>query len=126
MYRTELTKRLDYFWGSVSQPGARRLEWLKNAADWHISSDRRYIDVRRGSRRFPSATGSCWCCQVKRATLWHHIIQIQHGGRNKARNRVPLCRLCHRKIHPWIEARSERAVGALQAACDTTPRLVRK
>lgn len=29
----------------------------------------------------------------------HHIIQLQHGGGNHARNIVPLCRTCHRKVH---------------------------
>lgn len=29
----------------------------------------------------------------------HHIIQIQHGGRNTYRNIVDLCVKCHRRVH---------------------------
>lgn len=32
----------------------------------------------------------------------HHIIQIQHGGRNRKRNLVLLCRECHALVHKGL------------------------
>jgi hypothetical protein len=35
-------------------------------------------------------------------TQAHHVIQIQHGGADVTRNKVPVCDVCHADIHPWI------------------------
>lgn len=43
----------------------------------------------------------CIVCKSK-ASQRHHIIQVQHGGRNDKRNVVPICKDCHCKIHPWL------------------------
>ncbi len=40
----------------------------------------------------------CFACG-KRFDHRHHIIQIQHGGRNRKRNLVLLCRGCHSEVH---------------------------
>jgi hypothetical protein len=45
----------------------------------------------------------CWCCRKDPATVRHHIIQIQHGGRNTPENIVVLCDKCHESIHPWLK-----------------------
>jgi hypothetical protein len=45
--------------------------------------------------------GQCWVCDAP-AELRHHIIQLQHGGRNIERNIVLLCCSCHAEIHPWL------------------------
>jgi hypothetical protein len=46
---------------------------------------------------------ACGCCGGRgRPLVWHHIIQIQHGGSNLLRNRVPLCDPCHMAVHPWL------------------------
>lgn len=34
----------------------------------------------------------------------HHIIQLQYGGSDTARNRVLICEACHAAIHPWLPA----------------------
>jgi 5-methylcytosine-specific restriction endonuclease McrA len=44
---------------------------------------------------------TCKAC-LGRAQVRHHIVQLQHGGTNDVRNIVPLCRDCHKKIHPWL------------------------
>lgn len=43
----------------------------------------------------------CYICS-KRATLRHHVTPICKGGRNKRNNIVPLCHLCHCKVHPHM------------------------
>ncbi len=45
----------------------------------------------------------CWCCWNRRELVRHHIIQLQHGGRNLQCNIVSICKLCHAEIHPWME-----------------------
>lgn len=34
---------------------------------------------------------------------WHHIVTVEHGGSNNPWNLVPICHVCHRRIHPWME-----------------------
>lgn len=48
--------------------------------------------------------GQCFACIRERMRLWHHVIQIQHGGSNRPLNRVAICEECHMKIHPWLKA----------------------
>lgn len=43
----------------------------------------------------------CFVCG-KDAECRHHIIQLQHGGRNMHDNVVGLCNRCHAEIHPWL------------------------
>jgi len=33
----------------------------------------------------------------------HHIVQLQHGGKNIKRNQVNLCVDCHKLVHPWMK-----------------------
>jgi len=40
----------------------------------------------------------CFVCS-KEPHHRHHIIQLQHGGRNVPTNIVHLCRSCHREVH---------------------------
>jgi len=116
------TEALHKFWGRVSQPGVSRLEWLRNAAEWKVDTVHRYLDVRRGSKRFARPAADCFCCQKKPASMWHHIIQIQYGGRNVEKNRAPICRECHRKIHPWLVKKRPEP----RPVIDTRPRLVKR
>jgi hypothetical protein len=44
---------------------------------------------------------SCWCHED---LLWHHIIQLQHGGSNVDSNLIAICETCHAAIHPWLKA----------------------
>lgn len=106
------------FWGNV-QRGELRLGWLLQAAEWVVEREKRYKDIRIGSYRLPNASGSCFCCQKAQATVRHHIIQIQHGGRNFEKNIVGLCAACHRRVHPWLRRKPK------PIPFDSTPRLVR-
>jgi 5-methylcytosine-specific restriction endonuclease McrA len=44
----------------------------------------------------------CYCCP-NIADVRHHVVQLQHGGRNKKNNIVPLCNPCHCKVHPHLQ-----------------------
>lgn len=46
-------------------------------------------------------TLDCFVCSRK-SQHRHHLIQLQYGGINSKLNRIPLCRNCHVKIHPWM------------------------
>jgi len=66
-------------------------------ADWDPQA------IRDASQDHPLHARACYACRVGRQTLvWHHIIQIQHGGSNYLRNRVALCAACHHDVHPWL------------------------
>lgn len=65
----------------------------KRRAKYNRVKDRKFSCVLR--RR-------CWVCGL-RANVRHHIFQLQKGGSNHIQNMVPLCHLCHAKVHPWME-----------------------
>jgi 5-methylcytosine-specific restriction endonuclease McrA len=44
----------------------------------------------------------CWACSKQPAELRHHIIELQHGGRNERENLVALCNFCHSRVHNWL------------------------
>lgn len=45
----------------------------------------------------------CFLCRTTdRWLVWHHAVQVQHGGSNNPWNLVRLCHPCHREIHPWL------------------------
>lgn len=50
----------------------------------------------------------CFVCNAK-ATLRHHLIQLQHGGDNSRRNLISLCKSCHAEIHPWLGKGSNKS-----------------
>jgi 5-methylcytosine-specific restriction endonuclease McrA len=66
-----------------------------------------YKDKRSKLHSF-SEFGNCFACG-SRADCRHHIIQLQHGGRNKPENLVSLCDDCHAEIHPWLKEKSSGA-----------------
>src|SRR5262249_31776261 len=43
----------------------------------------------------------CFICQ-NQSHHRHHLIPLVNGGINCKINRLPLCRDCHPKIHPWL------------------------
>ena len=119
-----LTAALHRFWGTVWQR-QNRIGILREYAAIEVESYHRYLDVRRGHGS-PAAhlAGRCFACgsQPKRLHI-HHIIQVQHGGRNTEKNLVPICGKCHRAIHPWMH-KEQPVVRALVTM--EGPRLVRK
>lgn len=55
-------------------------------------------------------TCPCYVCS-KPADVRHHVIPLMHGGRNKARNIVPLCNNCHAKVHPHLRRKSKKVAS---------------
>jgi 5-methylcytosine-specific restriction endonuclease McrA len=41
----------------------------------------------------------------------HHIVPLANGGINHCSNMVPLCGICHSKVHPWMEMGHDEAPG---------------
>lgn len=50
---------------------------------------------------FPLENELCRCCGGP-SVIRHHIVPIKNGGHNHKLNMMPLCRLCHAEIHPWL------------------------
>ena len=98
---------LQEFWFLVESSSEPRLVLLQRFATVHIPLGREHARATR--RRFQhrdrtkehEAAEPCFVCG-KRATQRHHIIQVQHGGTNRANNLVPICGNCHTAIHPWL------------------------
>ena len=94
------------FWHQCRQEGADKLALLRAFGEIAIirSIDWNPERIRAEFQTLWVKDVGCFACG-KDATVWHHIIQIQHGGSNYVRNRVPLCEACHGSIHPWLEKR---------------------
>jgi hypothetical protein len=61
---------------------------------------------------------NCFTCP-NLATIRHHVIQIQNGGKNKRNNIVPLCSRCHSNIHPHLK----RCDGAVASRHSVQPKI---
>lgn len=105
---------LDEFW-RAAQTGAR-LELLRAFAEialmrqegWDPASVRAEKTFLRPRVQLSSQEG-CFACLGRGIPLHeHHVIQLQHGGSDTARNRVLICEACHGKIHPWLATGSPR------------------
>ena len=97
---------LDYFW-LMDRQGADRHELLlqlrevrvQRPSDWNKRKIRHWHEVEK----MRVGRGTCFCCRKSGPVVDHHLVQIQHGGSNDLRNRVALCFVCHRRVHPWLE-----------------------
>lgn len=70
---------------------------ILRGADWDPAQ------VRAASKQHNLRADACFAClDDSRERVWHHVIQIQHGGSNLLRNRVALCAACHSDVHPWL------------------------
>jgi len=114
-----LVDALQVFYGRVGN-GEKRITVLKDYARIVVSREATYRQVRRAPYMRPTRGGTCWACLEPSARLiTHHIIQVQHGGRNILKNLVWVCRVCHARIHPWLTKPLPAPVF------DPTPRLVK-
>lgn len=112
---------LNVFWRSANEPGANKLQLLRafteiaivRPADWNIS------EIRAEAHKHMLSASECFVCRGEYSD-WHHVIQIQFGGSNYVRNRVPLCGKCHSDVHPWLP-RVERRSGFVHLS-GCTPR----
>lgn len=107
---------VELFWELVKRDGDR-LDLLRifaaqpvtRSTDWDCAAVRQEAATSGGG--VPEA---CFSCRSgDRKLYWHHVIQIQHGGSNKPRNRVAICYRCHAAIHPWLpkERKGEQRGG---------------
>lgn len=74
------------------------VEFAKRKA-WRLTSYRQMRPLSLGMRR---GVSPCFVCS-RPGHIRHHVIQVQHGGRNKGSNLVRLCKECHDQIHPWMQ-----------------------
>jgi hypothetical protein len=119
------------FWRGAADVG-KRLSLLQTfaelailrPAEWDVAAIR-----AQASHHALTAPDGCFVCFDRvRSFQWHHVIQIQFGGSNYLRNRVPLCDVCHGRVHPWLPA-LERTAGFYRVGIlipDLIDRLSRK
>jgi hypothetical protein len=112
----------DWFWSMCRQvPAERRLNVLlvltrvtvRRAADWDSHAVRAAHGEHFGlSPALWIDRDQCFGCGTGRTPLYsHHVIEIQNGGSNAARNQVTLCFDCHQYLHPWLEEELYRPRG---------------
>jgi hypothetical protein len=97
---------LDYFWTAQADAEVDRLQLLKQLSVVAIKRPPEWdaAEVRRACANDNLDADRCFACRsADRRLYWHHVIEVHHGGTNAPRNRVALCFLCHREIHPWLE-----------------------
>jgi hypothetical protein len=95
---------LAYFWMMVSY-GCPKLSLLielsyvriERPPEWDPAIIRK--EHQDGSRSWALDKRHCFSCGTERADHVHHVIQVQYGGSNTARNLVALCFTCHRSVH---------------------------
>jgi 5-methylcytosine-specific restriction endonuclease McrA len=92
---------------------AERLALLQDFAERRIESGdgprqssphhrRARFEVRKNRGAYDCMGAFCWVCRDP-SEVRHHVVQLQHGGRNRKDNIVVLCRVCHALVHPWME-----------------------
>lgn len=107
---------LNVFWAFVSQPNIGTPERLSALFMCSVVTIQRPPEwdraaIRRAHEQQSSQTSTiqpdhrrCFACEASHTgpLYRHHIVEIQNGGSNSARNQVPLCFDCHQFIHPWL------------------------
>lgn len=63
-------------------------------------SKKRYKSVRNKKNYLTEE--KCFICGQP-AYCMHHIIPISRGGDNSENNLKPICRNCHKKVHPFMK-----------------------
>lgn len=84
-----------------------RLMLLQEYADRVVPCHKPYRNIRANSFT-KKASGWCWGCYGRQARYCHHVLQVQHGGRNRLNNRVCLCYGCHAVVHPWMRKKAPK------------------
>lgn len=98
---------LQRFWVEANG-GVSRLELLREYAALKIGPCVDAAGIRELSQRarWHHQARECFACgwswrQVR--LIWHHVIQVQHGGSSSLWNQVRLCEDCHALVHPWLQ-----------------------
>lgn len=99
-------RALEAFW--IRARTEDRLALLKELARLRIRNvtthERKGLRREHGRRHKSAGEGKCWACPHFELLVWHHVIQLQHGGTNAPANLVKICEWCHAEIHPWLTA----------------------
>ncbi len=101
---------LNYFWLMMRNgaPHMTVLAWMSKVViqrppEWDRAAIRKEHELGLGSLGSKASKTECYGCQATDRNLYfHHIIEVQNGGSNHARNTVPLCFQCHKILHPWL------------------------
>ena len=100
---------LDFFW-LMSRRGAAPL-WLllqlsavvlNRPVSWDRAAIRRAHEREPGRFEPRLSKATCFACLSREALYFHHLVEVQNGGSNSLRNKVPLCFPCHQYLHPWL------------------------
>lgn len=67
-----------------------------------LSAVRRAFNASKDEWRGHAGAGRCGACGRIGFRVWHHIVQLQHGGTNSPKNLVRVCLPCHAVIHPHL------------------------
>ena len=116
VYRTKLSEAqvLSYFAQAANDPEVDRIALLHQLANMAVVprvADARYW-TRRNQRAYHLKFERCFACRnADRYMVWHHVIQVQHGGSGSAGNLVGLCEDCHARVHPWLESTGRERRG---------------
>lgn len=98
-------KILQEFWDRFEREVDNRLNLLKemSALEFNRRPSKQLRTVRNQfSKKHYYLGGRCATCKNP-ATVRHHIIQLQNGGRNRRYNIIMICDECHTEIHPWLK-----------------------
>jgi 5-methylcytosine-specific restriction endonuclease McrA len=116
---------LSYFW-DVIRRGADHMAALVQLTQVTVQRPAAWAPdaVRSAHQHGPRgiATRQCFGCRAERKLYVHHVIEIQHGGSNDPRNRVPLCFSCHQRLHPWLQ--DEPARHEFESVREIMPRVL--
>lgn len=117
----------DGFWREV-RVGADRLTLLRSFAEVAIVRPPGwdYLGIRAEAHIHKLKAQGCFVCGRNDGIDWHHVVQVQHGGSNYVRNRVPLCGACHRAVHPWMGDEPRRTVTGWTNTADLTAEAAEK
>lgn len=55
----------------------------------------------------PVWKGICKVCERLKAYCFHHMIQLINGGRDSGANRIRICMVCHKRIHPHMNIKEK-------------------
>lgn len=98
---------LERFWTDANSGQVSRLELLREYAGTVIGPCEDAVMVREYSKvaQAHQRTMMCFVCGWSSRAIrliWHHVIQVQHGGSASLWNQVRICDDCHAKVHPWL------------------------
>lgn len=79
---------------------SKKIEFFKELASRGFVYNKNYQRLRAKKNNLTS--NICYICGGK-AYCMHHIIPLSSNGKNRARNLIPVCLDCHKKIHPFMK-----------------------